>query len=250
MISEDRICPDCGKEFESHMYRGAWLARCPACADVAQMRPSICIERRILAGPFLCVVGRLPAWEKAETGQHDDNYCWKFVIHGCDFGVVYDGRIDVFSRRPYAEGDVVEMVEIEALHKKVVVQEARPTSPFTQLKGGPASISRTTTWRPLLHEAAPDGAEEIIETRRYVRLDEPEMKGEQLRYLPVLVYRVAHSKTTLKGRGRQYANELRGAPLWEKRCSGGCRSGRIHYEAALALVDHDHPLEVVNVFDA
>lgn len=247
MQSETRTCRECGQEFESRIIRGFWMSRCPECADVRQHRPSAVKERTVVTEPIMCVIESLPGdWQQFATGQHDDQPCVRLVVKGDRYGVSWSGRIDIYAHTLWQPGDVVWLTEMEVVHRVKVVEERRPTSPFTQLAGGP--VAKIVQKKVPLYQR--DG-EEIIETRRYVRLDnvrDDEMP-EDLSVLPRLVWREAHSKTTIKGFGRQYANQLRGAPLWEKRISGGCSTGRIHSEGALALVDDDHPLEVVNLFD-
>jgi len=250
MQTETRTCRECGNEFESRVIRGSWLSRCPECADVRQHRPSAVKERTVVTEPIMCVIESLPGqWQQFATGQHDDDPCVRIIIKGDRYGVSWNGRIDIYAHTLWQSGDIVWLTEMEVIHRVKVIEEQRPTSPFTQLKGGPVATivqKKVSLWEK--HEG-----KEIIETRRYMRLDnvrDDEMPdAETTATLPRLVWKEAHSKTTLKGYGRQYANQLRGAPLWEKRVSGGCRSGRIHSEGVLALVDADHSLEVVTLFD-
>ena len=248
MQTETRTCRDCGQEFKSRIIRGSWLSRCPECADVRQHRPSAVKERTVVIEPIMCVIESLPGeWQQFATGQHDDQSCVRMIVKGDRYGVAWNGRCDIYAHAVFQPGDVVWLTELEVIHRVKVVEERRSTSTFTQLAGGPvAKIVQNKV--PLWYKQ--DG-EEIIETRRYVRLDnvcDDEMP-ENLAVLPRLIWVEAHSKTTIKGFGRQYGNQLRGAPLWEKRISGGCRTGRIHSEGALALVDAEHPLELVNLFD-
>jgi len=252
MQSETRTCRDCGKEFESRIIRGFWLSRCPECADVRQHRPSAVKERTVVVEPIMCAIESLPGdWQQFVTGQHDDHPCVRMTVKGDRYGVAWNGRIDIYAHTTWQPGDVVWLTELEVVHRVKAVEKRCSTSPFTQLAGGPVA--------KIVHEKVPlwyrREGEEVIETRRYVRLDN--VRDEEIANLsdaehatmPRLVWREAHSKTTIKGFGRQYANQLRGVPLWEKRVSGGCRTGRIHSEGSLALVDDDHPLEVVNLFD-
>jgi len=209
-------------------------------------------ERTVVVEPIMCAIESLPGdWQQFVTGQHDDHPCVRMTVKGDRYGVAWNGRIDIYAHTTWQPGDVVWLTELEVVHRVKAVEKRCSTSPFTQLAGGPVA--------KIVHEKVPlwyrREGEEVIETRRYVRLDN--VRDEEIANLsdaehatmPRLVWREAHSKTTIKGFGRQYANQLRGVPLWEKRVSGGCRTGRIHSEGSLALVDDDHPLEVVNLFD-
>lgn len=124
-----------------------------------------------------------------------------------------------------------------ARHEVRASYRVRPTSGFTQLDGGPTSVTLRTVY-PLAAEL-PDSRVEV-EERPYVVL-EPYSGPPTVREL---VWRSATAKSTIKGFGAQYRYELRGEPLWEKRIAGGVRNRRRWTEAALAVVDAEHPLTV------
>lgn len=214
MESKMMTCRDCGEEFQSFLVRGFWMSRCPTCLDKAQHRPTVVVERVALSEPLLCVVESLPGGlQQARADGKRDVPFWKLVVKGSDFGARWNGRIDIFSRENIVSGDVVLLTEMKSVHRR-----------------------------------DGDGGE-VIERRKYVRLDKADASEVDVAALPRLVWRVANTKTTLKGYGRQYCNKLDGSPLWERRVSGGVRSGRMYTVAALAVVDDDHPLSVLNVFD-
>lgn len=65
-----------------------------------------------------------------------------------------------------------------------------------------------------------------------------------------LVYAVAHTKTTLKGLGRQYRAEVQAdATVAHWDISGGVRSGREHTKGVLAIVNEEHPLFIEKTGD-
>jgi len=244
MITEVRTCRRCGNAFEAVFHRGTFAAYCPTCKDDIDHRSSIVIDRQLIGGPWLCVVESLPGdWEEFR-GRPDDEPSWRIVVKGSKFGVVWSGRIDIYAQHDFRSGQVVEVAEIEVRHKVKRVVTKRSTSPFVQLRGGPAVINHVEHLPP----RAPVG-EEVIETRRYLRMDVPSELPENTSGLPRLVWLMASWKTTLKGLGRQYCYRLSGAPIASWVVKGQCRSGRFGTEAALAIVDDEHPLSVREVFN-
>jgi len=241
---EERTCRHCGKTFMSEFRRGTFAAYCPACKDLLDHRPSVVQERSLVGGPWVCVIESLPGeWEKFQA-RPDDAPCWRIIKKGKDYGASWSGRVDIYAARPFQVGDVVEIAEIEVVHRLKVEEIRRPTSAFVQLNGGPAFV----TYRVKHPLFAPVG-EETLETRRYLRLDAPAEVPEDTASLPRLVWVEAPWKTTLKGFGRQYRYRLAGAPIAQWAVSGSVRSGRKGVTAALAIVDEGHPLSVQEVFD-
>jgi hypothetical protein len=244
-LVEERTCKRCGETFPSEFHRGTFAAHCPACKDYLDHRPSVVVERTLVGGPWCCTIESLPGRLIEFRGQKDDEASWRLVVKGQEFGVSWSGRIDIFAEHDFQPGQVVEVSEIEVKHKVKLIEVSRATSPFTQFRGGPAEVThqerRPADWRE---------GEEVIETRRYLRLDAcADLTAENSPDLPRLVWRMADWKTTLKGYGRQWKRALRGAPVAEWRVTGSCRSGRYGATAALAIVNAEHPLNVVEVFD-
>lgn len=232
MLQESRICSDCDKEFAAVMHKGVWTRRCPTCADIAQRRPSVCRSRTTIYGPTTCVIESLPGeWEKFTTGQHRDEYVWKISVKGREFGAQWNGRVDIYARQPFVIGKVVDLVEIEAVHSVLATRTEQATSGFTQAKGGPAVVTHREVVAPRehLHQQVEDASAEL-ETHRYIRLQQPAPAVAHGREamakddLPRLVWRVAHSKTTIKGFGRQYGAHLDGDPLCRGHGAGGRRA--------------------------
>lgn len=246
-LTEERTCSTCGNEFVAEFHRGTWPAHCPSCNDLRQRKPSIVADRHVLAGPFVCRVESLPGdWEELRT---PDGSKFKLTIKGDAFGASWTGRIDIFAQHPFRPGDVVAVSEVQVAHTVAVQRTGRPTSGFTQLRGGPAQVEQRQVI-PLnqitdeLREA--EGFAVEVEQRTYIRMDDAHGADPGTRRLVTLL---AASKVTMKGYGRQYRHAFTGVPVWEKRVSGGVRSGRIENTLVLAIVDDEHPLEVVTVFD-
>lgn len=260
METREAICRDCGALFVAAHYRGAWQGRCPSCADLAQRRPSVVQDRQLIAGPWNVRIVSLPGpWDPLQPRKRDEA-SYKIVRKGSYYGASWSGRVDIFANRPYVAGDVVSLAEIVVVHKVCRLSWESGTS----IPEGPATVTRSVVI-PLpaspehigeeiaeLQENRPSTqgkdvrAERVVETRTYIRLDEPDSGAEPI---GELIWVEASSKITLKGYGRQYKNALRGAPIWKRSIRGGVRSGRAYTMAALAIVNENHPLEVVNVFD-
>ena len=269
MITKIITCRDCGTTFEGTFVRGAWPGRCPACADIAQRRPTVIQERVTLYGPVLAVIDSLPGnWEEY-TARRGDAPVFKIERSGAEFGASWSGRVVLFAPKPFATGDIVVFEEIEAKHKVLSVRYIKGwvnqygeacerecvTSVPPAFEGNVEKM--TNAVRGMVARDWPDATVSnievegtTIEMRRYVRLDMPTQEaGADDKGLPRLVWRQAHFKTTIKGFGRQYAYDLKGSPLWAIQIRGSVRSGRLGATAALALVDADHPLERVELFN-
>lgn len=213
-LSESKKCVSCGIEFHSCWVRGAVLLRCPTCADIKQNRPSVVVDRGIQFSQ-ICEIELLPAdWELFKATPKDAP-CWKISIKGNIWGVNWEGRIDIFSHDsiPPQPGNVVLLESCVTIHQRS------------------------------------DMAEKPLEIREYLRLSQvgqfPDTGGQ----IPKLIWLTATKKQTIKGLGRQYSYSLVGSPIWEKRISGGYRSGRKITTGALALVDTEHPLWVREDFN-
>ena len=215
LISNDfelKNCKSCGKQFQSYWVRGGKALRCPTCQDIKQGRPSVVVDRGI---EFIevCAIDSLPTtWEPFQATK-DDLACWKMSKKGSEYGVVWDGRIDIYShdRILPKKGDVCLFEKCVSVHRREDMLD-----------------------RPL-------------EIREYYRLTT--LPNNNQSSLPKLVWLTASWKTTIKGFGCQYKRDLIGSPLWEHRISGQVRSGRLGTVGALALTDKNHPLAVKEVFD-
>lgn len=213
MLSQEfemKNCVSCGKLFQSFWIRGAQLKRCPTCQDIKQGRPTINIERGIDFEQVVKIESLPGQWEVYQADRKDFP-CWRIVRKGSDFGVSWDGRIDIYCQDVVSPkvGDVVLFEACVSVHRRTDMPD-----------------------RP-------------IEIRNYFRLSAAGMQQPTAR----LIWLTADWKTTIKGLGRQYRNELVGAPIWEQRISGQVRTGRLGCVGALAIVDDEHPLSVKNVFD-
>lgn len=213
MLSQEfeiKNCISCGKLFQSFWLRGTQLKRCPTCQDIKQNRPSVIVERGIDFEQIVKIESLPAGWELFQSGKKDFP-CWKISKKGEEFGASWNGRIDIFSQdqTPPKVGDIALFESCVSVHRR------------TDLPDHP------------------------IEIRNYFRLSAAGMQQPTAN----LIWLTANWKTTIKGFGRQYQNELVGAPIWEQRISGQVRTGRLGCVGSLAIVDEDHPLLIQNVFD-
>ena len=246
-LTETRICKRCEEEFESDFKRGTWQAYCPTCRSYRDHRPSHVIERKVVAGPFRCVIESLPGrLIEFKARKSDGHASWRLTVKGAEFGAAWEGRIDIFATRDFRPGQVVEVTEVEVTHDVKIVEVTRQTSPFTQLRGGPNEVTHRER---LPIDFKTPSAEIVTETRRYIRIDAAQATDEEAATLPRLVWKEAAWKTTLKGFGRQYRYEFDGAPIAMWSVRGSARTGRFGCAAALAIVDDQHPLDVVEKFN-
>lgn len=236
------LCEDCKNVFVWH--EGEKFPndpkRCPSCSDKVQKRPSIVKERTELARFERVEIKSLPAsWEIYQTNVSSDFPCYKITKRGNDFGVSWSGRIDIFADAPYGIGNIVTVRVMESKH---MVQKLRyhaghiQKSPFDP----PTHLVEKTVEVNTKECGEKQTLTEEVESRQYVAL---EGIAEVVEPAYSLVWETAHSKTTLKGYGRQYHALLdASATLWHTRCKGGVRSGRQNTEGVLAIVDNNHPL--------
>jgi hypothetical protein len=131
-------------------------------------------------------------------------------------------------------GDVVSVREMEAKHLIKVRREQKQT-----MEHGEVIVEKE-----LPITADDPEAEEVIRTRHYLVLEPSD--GEATCQL---VWAEAHTKTTLKGLGRQYWARVEGAPIASWYVFGGVRSGRAHTTGVLAIVDQEHPLYIIKTGD-
>ncbi|OHA73325.1 MAG: hypothetical protein A2940_01200 [Candidatus Wildermuthbacteria bacterium RIFCSPLOWO2_01_FULL_48_29] len=230
-------CADCGKYFvyyPQYLRSGQAPKRCPRCKDLQQGRPSVAEERRQIALYEDVKVVNLPGeWTEFHSETHRDTPQWRIDIKGQKFGAAWEGRIVIYAPRPIGVGETVTIREMEVLHRVKVKTEIRQT-----LHHGPVAVER---------ELSITGAEgeEALRSRRYLVLESTpgvEPRAE-------LVWATAHTKTTLKGFGRQYWAKVGGTPIAQWKITGGYRSGRAHTEGVLAIVSEDHPLLVTTTGD-
>jgi hypothetical protein len=215
MISTEfqiKNCSSCGKKFQSFWVHGVQLRRCPTCADIKQHRPSVIIDRGVDFSAIVKVKSLPSEWQVFQSNKKDFA-CWKQSVKGEQFGASWDGRIDLYSQDtiPPKPTDIALLESCVAVHRR----EDMPDRP--------------------------------IEIRTYFRLNSAGMQPSN--ELPELIWLTAGWKTTIKGLGRQWRNELVGSPIWESRISGQVRTGRMGTIGSLAIVDESHPLEVKEVFD-
>lgn len=233
-----RQCETCQQFFVQYHPRGE-QRHCPTCADTLQRRPSRVVERELLARVEGVKIVSLPfvEWTLFQSGEESDFPVYKMDAPGSILGGTWEGRIVLYAPRPWQAGDWVSVRDMLARHEVRASYRVRPTSGFTQLDGGPTSVTLRTVY-PLAAEL-PDSRVEV-EERPYVVL-EPYSGQPTDREL---VWLTATEKYTLKGLGAQYRYSLHGAPLWQKRVGGGVRNRRRWTTGALAVVDSEHPLTV------
>lgn len=250
-----RICTVCGNAFAAYRNaHGTEQKRCPRCCDAGlhphkrggtytrqrEVRPSRIVERRqVVHIPGVKISFPIQDWWKPVANADGDTPSYKLDVPGSLFGHSWQGRLVVYAHRPWAEGDVVAVREMVAVHEVRATYEDRPTSGFTQLRGGPEVVTRRTV-HPLTAEV--EGSVVEREERPYIVLEytnAPQLHEREL------VWLTARTKTTLKGFGRQIHSRIEGGAVWMKSVDGGLRSGRAYTEAVLAVVDRDTHLEVI-----
>lgn len=88
-------CRDCLQVFQGQFIRGCFPVRCPKCADIAQHRPEIVESRNLLYSEVICLKS-LPGEFKLFQSSSKDFPVWKLSFKGKEWGVNWDGRIDIF----------------------------------------------------------------------------------------------------------------------------------------------------------
>lgn len=223
------VCKDCGNVFVffAHDKYDNAPSLCPSCADRRQKRPSIVQERVELHRFEGVLIDSLPGeWKEFKTDAGTDFPCYKIGIKGSVYGASWTGRVDIFADKQFTVGEIVDIRVMESKH---LVKKLRYTA-ATHLVEKTVDINTEERDVTLTEE---------IERREYIVLEKSECTAAKMK----LVWAVAHTKTTIKGYGRQYYASLDpSATLWHKAISGGVRSGRVHTEGILAIVSEEHPL--------
>jgi len=248
MFQVNSICSRCGREFtwEAREYAALGFQKppriCPECADKEQGRPEITVSRRII-WETVCRIESLPPvkWQEYHTGVSTDRPCFKATIKGREFGASWSGRIDLYAvgfTEPPKSGEVVELADMEVVKRVGKKRWERQTLHHGTVYGW-STIPLQEAEAALKENPDSDKFKILEESRRYVRLmPAPEEDPEDR----ILIWRTAHTKTTLKGFGRQYHAHFEGEPLWNVRIRGGYRSGRAYTVGILAVVSPDAPL--------
>ena len=242
-VQNVNVCTKCQGVFVYHAGEKFPDAQkvCPTCLDKAQRRPSIVQERTCLHEFDGVLLESFPGeWKENHSGFHTDFSCYKICVKGSTFGSSWSGRVDIFADKQYQPGEIVKVRVMESKHavKQYSVQVGHiMKSPYD-------SPTHTVTRNVPIDtpdEDLPDNAhvERVIEIREYITFESSEETAAKMK----LAWATAHTKTTLKGYGRQYYASLDpAATLWHKSVSGGVRSGRAHTEGMLAIVSEEHPL--------
>lgn len=230
------FCSQCGEQFPFNPteYRELCYFKlpkhCPKCLDERQHRPDVTLSRKELFG-VSCKIASLPPaeWQQVQW-EEKDSPAWHLVIKGERFGVSWRGRIDLWSvsSEPPKVGNVVRLSEMEVL-KRIAVRK---------WSSGTRSMERQVPLALAQKENSDSSVEMREEKRIYVRID----PTDELPQGRKLVWIEAHTKTTLKGLGRQYHASLSGSPIWCQKVLGGYRSGRAHSVGWLAVVDPENPV--------
>lgn len=250
------VCENCSTAFVSYQPASRPAPkRCPACNDRKQFRPSVALERREITRFEGVRVHSLPGeWVAYDT---KDRTRYKIDVRGAEFGRAWDGRIVIYAEHSFRSGDIVTLREMSVTHEVRAHYTERTTSAFTQLKGGPSSVTKRVTLPIQATELTAASnrifgddvkrglAESVVETeeRAYVVLERA-ADGTRRPEGRQLVWLTATEKTTLKGLGAQYASSIHGEPVWSKSIGGGVRNRRRWTTAMLAITDHDHPVTV------
>lgn len=212
MISVNKICVDCAKEFESFFVFGTFPSRCETCRDLRKKKDLLTKERQVLQTFEGVRLETDIPWVECEKPRKGFQ-SWKYIRKGDYFGVSWVGRIDLFTEAPFQKGDCVNIKEM------LVTKIPRESQ-------------------------SGESGEEI---RRYFQLKKSAIETPALElYLVDTRY-----KTTLKGFGRQYSYKLEvsSEPLLHKRAAGSVRSGRRGGTTHLLVVPVGTTVEVVTEFD-
>lgn len=249
-------CTKCGKEHPVNIdiYRsmefGNLPKKCPECNDVIQQRPDIVLERRELS-TYTVKIDKsfVDLFNKAEKFQPlpTDIPTYRLVKKGSEYGASWSGRIDIYSHVwPVTEDMTCEFSYMSCTRKVWIVTKTR------RGPGNGGYVHDISETRRVHRGYVPVDGEgplsERTETNEYVVLTPTVGSASaalQRDALPHLVWCTAHTKTTLKGFGRQFHAHIVGDPLWSWSVSGACRSRRYDTHGMLAVVDPIHPLRVV-----
>lgn len=238
-------CQECGKYFVAypHLYPVDWEGDpkcCPTCTDVRQLRPSVVVSRQEMVVYDGVTIESLPfsyGWE--ERQQDGGDYpTYRMRVLGKAFGANWSGRIDLFATQPFEKSSVIMLREMVSEHRVKKVTESRHHIQRDIHDSGTHSVTYTV---PLQS----DEGEEVIETRKYLVLEPTDTPASGMK----LVWVEAHTKTTLKGLGRQYYAQISGSPIASWSVYGGYRSGRANIHGMLAIVDVEHPVIITGTGD-
>lgn len=247
-------CGSCGKQFPNYG-KGTPPKKCPTCKDKEQERPSIVQTRRLLRSWQAIQIESLPdEWQEISAQSHGDANHYKIVVKGERYGASWSGRIDIFASEPFKKGDIVNIREMCSEHKVRLVTRSGYRSfhegiPYTREEVVPITqdVQVTVTDPENPNKGDIVKVEDVIKQRRYLVL---EKASEGTTATSNLVYAIAHTKTTLKGLGRQYwADANAEATITHWNVSGGARSGRFHTTGVLAVVSEEHPLYIKKTGD-
>lgn len=235
-----RICEQCSTPFLQYRAADSNSQRfCPSCQDIRQERPSVVVRREQLAFLPGVEIKSLPsgAWElfQAEPG---DEPRYRLNVAGARFGAAWRGRIVIWAKELPQIGDIVAIRHMRSTHEVAAVYTDKVRSDF---RSGQNVAYRKREVVPL-QEQATVSAEREVESHEYVAIEPWAGPGRGL----FLEWVEAYSKITLKGLGAQFANRLKGNPLWKLEIHGSVRSGRAFTTAWLAITDSAHPVVVVD----
>lgn len=238
-------CRDCDRVFKVELAairdifnapaEGRLPHRCPSCADEQQGRPEIVLsretlfERAVSIDPsFVRLLERMTQW----TAREDDLPCWRLTLSGKEYGANWNGRIEIYSH-----ADPKELISRGECHFTEMLVTKRRTVIYTLLENGRETIRRVLIGTQAQREG--ERSETKEESSSYVVLSPNSVKPSG----DWLVFAEAHTKTTLKGFGRQYRAHIDGDdPLWYMPFTGGYRSSRAYSIGWLAIVSERAPI--------
>ncbi len=234
MFTVQLQCIRCGKNFMFNPSEFTLAGfddipkKCPACCDIQQHRPELVISRKCEQFFPVVRIKSLPGEWVEFNPEGNSIPCFRQDVKGSRFGAAWNGRIVIFTLRPVTENDVVSLSVM-----KVCKQVREVTTSHATMKHGTVA---TTHRVPMSCEEG--DVKEVTDT--YLRLDPSQVNGEEV---PSLVWATAHTKTTLKGLGRQFHASIdTDTAIWSMSISGGARNYRFHTEGVLAIVSEQHPL--------
>lgn len=235
---ELRVCVRCSTPFVFYSGRYKSAAKvCPTCQDRIQGRPSRILERKELNRWEGIEIQSLPGeWQVFDSEFQTDDACYKIDVKGERYGASWSGRIVIYGKEEFKTGDIINIREMEAIHKVKRVSHTTKNiygDVNTHINDIPLQENHKQSMIDNVY--VDDDARSYRHYLVFERSDSP--KQCNLHWIK------KYSKTTLKGYGRQYKYSIDATTAitcWSIR--GGARSGRYYTVGVLAITNQDHPV--------
>lgn len=238
-----RTCVECGREFISFV---SAQTRCPTCADIKYLNPSIVLRHEPVA-EWTVLLGFQPTWKRA--GQVTG---WVFTETGKQFGAAWEGRMDLHAPMIAWKRDATvllrhvvatHLVRYRAEMRKRNDWESGTVVEYTKYHKVPIAqgVARETLREWAEAAAADEGFRVTLDDESVVQVERrPYFVLWPATQTPELAFvRVAEGyKYTLKGLGAEWSIRTHWPNEMTKLASvsGGFRSGRNRWQATYALV--------------